>query len=75
MAEPMLTIRQAADYTGMPTSAIGHAAKLDPPRLRGYKSGPTGPWYFAKADLDEWMAGMANSPAPKKRRRVAAGSK
>ncbi|TQM44115.1 helix-turn-helix domain-containing protein [Pseudonocardia cypriaca] len=71
--EPKLTIRKAAEYTGMPTSAIGHAAKLDPPRLRGYQTGPEGRWYFTKSDLDAWMASMVNTPAPKQRRRVAAG--
>jgi hypothetical protein len=51
----------------MPTSAIGHAAKLDPPRLAGYKTGPGGRWYFKRSDLDAWMASMSNTPAPKRR--------
>jgi hypothetical protein len=47
--EAKLTIREAAAYTGFPTSTIGHAAKLDPPRLRSYKAGPNGPYYFTKS--------------------------
>lgn len=69
MADPMKNIRQAAEHTGMPTSAIGHAASLDPPRLRGYKTGPEGRWYFRVSDLDAWMASMDNTPAPQRKRR------
>lgn len=71
--ERKLTIRQAAEYCGFPTSTIGHAAKLDPPRLRAYTAGPNGPYYFTESDLDEWVESMKNAPAKKRRRRVAAG--
>ena len=66
--EELINMRAAVAYTGMPSSAIGHAASLDPPRLRGYKTGESGRWYFRRSDLDAWMASMDNSPAPKKRR-------
>jgi hypothetical protein len=73
--EALLNMRAAGQYTGMPTSAIGHAAALDPPRLRGYKTGPDGRWYFRRSDLDAWMASMDNAPAdapqqPAKKRRT-----
>lgn len=69
--ERKLTIREASEYTGMPTGTISYAAKCDPPRLRGYKASDFGPWFFTKTDLDEWLAGMANAPAPKTKRRAA----
>jgi hypothetical protein len=73
--EAKLTIREAAAYTGFPTSTIGHAAKLDPPRLRSYKAGPNGPYYFTKSHLDEWVRSMETAPAdapqqPAKKRRT-----
>ena len=79
--EQKLTIRQAADYTGFTTQQIGHAAKCVPPKLRGFKAGPYGPWYFTCSDLDEWVASMANIPeqreepttAPRQARRNRVG--
>lgn len=77
--ERKLTIREAEKYTGFPTSTIGHAAKLDPPRLRSYKAGPTGPYYFTRSDLDEWVEGMRTDAERRgtrersERRRVTAG--
>lgn len=69
MHERKLTIREAEKYSGFPTSTIGHAAKLDPPRLRSYKAGPTGPYYFTESDLDEWVESMENATTPAKKRR------
>lgn len=75
MAEPKLTIAEASEYTGMPTSTIAYAARVVPPRLRSFKAGPRGPYYYEKADLDAWLKSLETAPAPKqkRRRRVAAG--
>lgn len=59
--ERKLNIAGAEDYTGMPRAAILRAAKAEPPRLRSFKAGPFGPYYFAKSDLSAWMAAMATS--------------
>ena len=67
MHEPKLTIREAAKYCGFSTATIGHAAKLDPPRLRSYRAGPNGPYYFTRPDLDAWVRSMESAPAPHKR--------
>ncbi len=64
MAQRKLSIREASAYTGMPTGTISYAAKCDPPRLRSFKSGSFGPYWFDKSDLDVWVAGMATAPAP-----------
>lgn len=56
-----LNIRQASDYTGMPTRAISRAAKADPPRLTGYKTSEFGPWFFTESDLDAWVGSMLNT--------------
>ncbi|WP_300018615.1 hypothetical protein [Pseudonocardia sp.] len=77
MAEPKLTIKEASAYTGMPTGTISYAAKCDPPRLRSFKAGQFGPFWFEKADLDRWLSEMETAPAPsptkKRRRRATAG--
>lgn len=52
-----INIQGAMRYCGFDTQVIGHAAKTG--RLRGYKAGPYGPWYFTEADLDTWVASMA----------------
>ena len=75
MAEQMLTITQAAAYTGLPTSVLGHAAALDPPKLRCFQNGPRGRRYFKPSDLDAFVASLDNTPAPRKRRRATAGGK
>jgi len=64
MKERKLSIRQAAEYTGLPTSAIARAAKANPPRLVGYKSSEFGPWFFTRADLDTWVESMQNTRTP-----------
>lgn len=67
--EPMLTITQASRYTGLPTSVLGHASSLDPPKLRCFQNGPRGRRYYRPSDLDAFVASMSNSsPAPRKRR-------
>jgi hypothetical protein len=60
----MLTITQAARYTGLPTSVLGHAAALDPPTLRCFRNGPRGRRYFRTADLDAFVASLSNTPPP-----------
>ena len=47
----MLTITQASRYTGLPTSVLGHASSLDPPRLRCFQNGPRGRRYYKPSDL------------------------
>ena len=74
-----LTIREASAYTGLPTGTIAYAAKSDPPRLRSFRSGPFGPYWFEKSDLDAWLSDMESAPPPRKQksrnknRRAAAG--
>ncbi|MBN9736871.1 MULTISPECIES: hypothetical protein [unclassified Pseudonocardia] len=67
--ERKLNIRQASEYTGLPTGQIAYAARCNPPRLVGYKTSEFGPWFFTKADLDVWVESMRNANAP-----VTAGS-
>lgn len=70
MAEPMLTITQASARTGLPTSVLGHAASLDPPRLRCFQNGPRGRRYFRPSDLDAFVASLDNTPPAPRRRRA-----
>lgn len=63
MAEQMLTITQAAKRTGLPTSVLGHAASLDPPRLRCFQNGSRGRRYFRPSDLDAFVASLDNGAA------------
>jgi len=72
MAEPFLSVNASSDYTGLPTSVLGHAAALDPPRLRSFKVAERGHRWFRKSDLDAFMAAYYNgpsSPAPQRKRR------
>lgn len=65
-----INIQAAAAYCGFDTQVIGHAARTG--RLRGYKSGPFGPWYFTEEDLDDWVASMEHhTPARSERAEVS----
>jgi hypothetical protein len=60
--EPNWDVPQVSRYSGFSTHQVYRAAKASPPRLRGYKSGPYGPWFFKKRDVDAWLDSMSNMP-------------
>jgi hypothetical protein len=70
--ERKMNTREAAEYTGMTAAQITRAAKSEPPRLRAFKAGKFGPYFYSESDLNEWMASMDTAnPANRTRDRQA----